>query len=152
MTGGSLGSDNIGVMGREFRMASISMTNVLRCSYVKTSVPTMRIRWRLNDFTAASHRPPKWGELGGLKRHCIFLSVRKFCIFSLCSFDWKRAWSSFNSLLAPTKLVPLSESIVAQCPHRDINRRKAAMKASVVRSLSNSICAALVARHMKMAT
>jgi hypothetical protein len=43
-TGGSSGLDEIGVMGREFKMASISMTSVLRCSYVNTSVPTTRIR------------------------------------------------------------------------------------------------------------
>jgi hypothetical protein len=126
------------------------MTSVLRCSYINISVPTTRIRWRLNDFTVASHKPPKCDELGGLKRHCIFLSVRKLCIFSLCSSDWKRARSSFNSLSAPTKLVPLSERIVAQCPRRDINRRKAAMKASVIRSLTNSMCTALVARHIKI--
>ena len=151
-TGRSFKSDEVGLSGRELRMASISITRVLRCSKVKSSVPTMRMRWHLNDFTATSHMPPKCGELGGLKRHCICRSARKVCILSWWSSDRRRLRSSFNSLLAPTKLVPLSERIVAKYPRRAMNRQRVARNASDVRSLTNSMWAALVARHTNMAT
>ena len=147
-TGRSFELDDIGVSGRELRMASISVTRVLRCSKVKSSVPMTRTRWRLNDFAAASHKPPKCGELGGLKRHCICRSARKFCTPFLWSSDCKRLRSSFNSLLAPTMWVPLSDRIVAQYSRWDMNRRRASRNASVVRSLTNSMWRALVARHI----
>lgn len=28
-------------------------------------MPTTRMRWRLNDFIAASHKPPKYSDWGG---------------------------------------------------------------------------------------
>ena len=96
-TGGSFGSDDMGVSGRELRMASISNTRVWRCSKVNSSVPTTRMRWCLKDFTAASHKPPKCGEFGGLKLHCIYRSARKFCTLSLWSSDCNRVRSSCSS-------------------------------------------------------
>ena len=101
-TGRSLGYVEMGVSGRKFNIASISITRVLRCSKVKSSVPTAQIRCRLNDFIAASYKPPKWCEFGGLNDHCICRSVRKVCIFSWWSSNCNRRWNSFNSLLAPT--------------------------------------------------
>ena len=150
-TGGSFGSDDMGVSVRELRMASISTTRVWRCSKVNSSVPTTRMRWRLKDFTAASHKPPKCGEFGGLKRHCICRSAKKFCTLSLWSSDCNRVRSSCSSRLAPTKLVPLSARMVAQCPRREMNRRRAARKASVVRSLTSSMWTAFVAKQTNMA-
>ena len=58
----SFGSVDIGVNGRELRIDSISIIGVLNCSNVSNSLPTTRLRWRLNDFTAASHSPLKCGE------------------------------------------------------------------------------------------
>ena len=58
----SFGSVGISVGGRELRIDSISMMRVLNRSKVSNSLQTTRLRWRLNDFTAASHSPPKCGE------------------------------------------------------------------------------------------
>ena len=58
------GSVDKGVNDRELRIDSISMMSVLNCSNVSNSLPMTRLRWRLNDFTAASHSPPKCGEWG----------------------------------------------------------------------------------------
>ena len=146
------GSVNIGVNGCKLRIDSISIMSVLNCSNVSNSLPTTSLRWRLEDFTAASHSPPKCGEWGGIKRHSICLLARNAFTFSLWSSDCNGSWSSRNSLFAPMKLVPLSEWMVEQSPRRAINLRRAAMKASLVRSSTSSICTALTARHTKMAT
>ena len=58
----SFGSVDIGVNDRELRIHSISMMSVLNCSNVSNSLPITRLTWRLNEFTAASHSPPKSGE------------------------------------------------------------------------------------------
>ena len=58
----SFESVDISVSGRELRIDSISMMRVLNRSKVSNSLQTTRLRWRLNDFTAASHSPPKCGE------------------------------------------------------------------------------------------
>ena len=105
----SFGSDDIGVRGRELRTDSIRMVSLFKFSNVKSSLPATRLICRLKDFTAASHNPPKWGELGGMKRHSICRSAKKDWTFTLWSSDYRRFRNSRNSLLAPTKLVPLSE-------------------------------------------
>jgi hypothetical protein len=56
-TGRSLRFEDIGVSEREFKMASISMIRMLRCSKINSSLPTTRVRRRLDDSTAASHKP-----------------------------------------------------------------------------------------------
>lgn len=73
----SFGSIDIGVSGRELRIDSISMMSVFKFSNVKSALPTTRLKCRLKDFTAASHNPPKWGELDGMKRHSIRRSAKK---------------------------------------------------------------------------
>ena len=57
----SLTSVDMGVSGRELRTDSILMM-MLNCSKVSNSLPTIRLKWCLNDFTAASHNPAKCGE------------------------------------------------------------------------------------------
>ena len=57
----SLRSVDMGVSGRELRTDSILMM-MLNCSKVSNSLPTIRLKWCLNDFTAASHNPAKCGE------------------------------------------------------------------------------------------
>ena len=114
-------------------------------------MPTTRMRWRLKDFTAASHKPPKCGEFGGLKRHCICRSARKFYTLSLWSSDCNRIRSSCSFRLAPTILVSLSVRMVAQYRRREMNRRRAARKASVVRSLTSCMWTAFVSKQTNMA-
>ena len=58
------GSMEIGASGRELRMDSVSMMRMLKCSNVTNSLPTTRLRWRLNDFTAASHTCRNAGNEG----------------------------------------------------------------------------------------
>ena len=54
---------------------------------------------------------------------------------------------SFLSLAAPTKFDPLSENSSCGSPRREINRLRAAMKASVVRSETASRWSALLEKH-----
>ena len=63
----------------------------------------------------------------------------------------RNRYSSCRLFLAPTKLVPLSEWMALGRPRLEMNLFKAAMKASVVRSLTISICTALVAKQKNMA-
>lgn len=63
----SFGSALSCMSGREFKIASISQSTVVIFSKVKWALPMIRAMWYLTDFTAASHKPPKWGALGGMK-------------------------------------------------------------------------------------
>ena len=132
---GSLGSDDIGDMGRELRMLSISIVNVFMSSKQSCSLPITRRTWCLNDFTAAYQIPPKWGDSGGINCHIISRFVRKLWTWSLCFVERKSFLISSISLRAPTKLVPLSLRIVRGRPRLETNHRSAAMKASVIISL-----------------
>jgi len=88
----------------------------------------MRLRWYLTDLTVASHFPPKWGALGGLKIHYVPSFASKSDNFS-DSFDVDE--NKFrNSLSAPIRLVPQSLDSVAQIPRLAAKRLYAAMKAS----------------------
>jgi len=57
----------MGVRGREFNIASMSIATVFNSSYVKSAVDTVRINKCFADFTAASHSLQKWGARGGSK-------------------------------------------------------------------------------------
>ena len=50
----SEGSDERGVIGREFKIASIWANNVANSSNVKLEFPTILFKWNLAAFTAAS--------------------------------------------------------------------------------------------------
>ena len=52
------GFEDNGVRGREFKHASICAVKVAKFSNEKTWLPTILLRWNLNDFTAASQIPP----------------------------------------------------------------------------------------------
>lgn len=54
----------------------------------------MRFKWNLTDLTAASHKPPKWGALGGLKFHFIPLLVANFEIVSAYVVESKKVFES----------------------------------------------------------
>jgi len=51
----SRGLEVMGVRGREFNIASMSIATVFNSSYVKSAVDTVRINKCFADFTAASH-------------------------------------------------------------------------------------------------
>lgn len=68
---GPFGYDETRQSGREFKMTSISIANVLSSSKVKIRSPSTRLKWCLNDFTAASQILRKCGARGGLKWHVI---------------------------------------------------------------------------------
>lgn len=55
----SLGLVDIGVMGLEFRIASISIITVYSFSWVSEAVDTLRNNNCFADLTAPSHNPPK---------------------------------------------------------------------------------------------
>ena len=148
---GSLGSDDIGHIARELRMLSISIMNVFMSSKQSSSLPITRRMWCLNDFTAASQMPPKWGDRGGINFHIISRFGRKLWTWS-CFFERKSFWISSILLRAPTKLVPLSLLIVRGRPSLETNRRSAAMKASIVMSVTNFRCTAFTTREIKTTT
>lgn len=105
----SFGSLDKGVMGRELSMASTSITWVLNSSKVKSVFPIIRKKWFLNSLTADSHKPPKWGDRGGIKCQFIPSLTSEFFNLLLYSFEVTNSYNSLSSLFAPTKLVPLSE-------------------------------------------
>lgn len=51
----------MGVIGREFKIASILHNNVFISSNVNRPIELVFIKCLLVDLTAASHRPPKCG-------------------------------------------------------------------------------------------
>ena len=59
--------------------------------------------------------------------------------------------TSFSSPFAPTKFVPWSLQMVEGLPRRATNRRKAEMKAAVVKSDTGSMCTALTVKETKRA-
>ena len=67
----SFGSLDGEVNGREFIMASICVSNVVNSSRGRVVLPVVFTKCRLKDLTAASQRPPKWGERGGIVSHWI---------------------------------------------------------------------------------
>jgi hypothetical protein len=67
----SLGSEDMGVMGREFKHASILFNNVFISLNVKFEFPRILLKCPLTDLTLISHKSPIWGDLGGIKCHFI---------------------------------------------------------------------------------
>lgn len=66
--------------------------------------------------------------------------------FMLNSFSMSSVLMALKKLLAPTKFVPLSDSISLTIPLLDIMRFNAAMNPCVLKSLTNSRWIALVAK------
>lgn len=142
------GSDDSGVIGREFKQALIRVKIVFSSSYVNKALPKVLLKWPFMDLIAASHNPPKCGERGGMNFHFTPTSVRHLFNFCWCGSDKNRARSSFNRRSAPTKLVPLSEWIILLKPRLAQNLRKATKNALVLRSLTNSMWTALKKKHI----
>ncbi|GFV73769.1 hypothetical protein TNCV_4879531, partial [Trichonephila clavipes] len=67
----SLGSEESGDKGREFRTVSICAINVVNSSKFKIVDFATLNKMRFMDLMFASHNPPKWGEAGGMKFHSI---------------------------------------------------------------------------------
>ncbi|GFV46429.1 DUF5641 domain-containing protein [Trichonephila clavipes] len=67
----SLGSEESGDKGREFRTASICAINVVNSSKFMIADFATLNKMRFMDLMFASHNPPKWGEAGGMKFHSI---------------------------------------------------------------------------------
>ena len=69
--GKSFGSLDGEVNGREIIIASIWVSNVVSSSRGRVVLPVVFRKCRLKDLTAASQRPPKCGERGGVVSHWI---------------------------------------------------------------------------------
>jgi hypothetical protein len=75
-TSRSLGSAVSGVSGLEFKHASIRTKSVYSSFCVKWELPSTFFKWVFTDFMLASHRPPIWGDLAGIKCQFIPISVK----------------------------------------------------------------------------
>ncbi len=126
-------SSEYGTSGRQFKQASTWVRVVVSSSKVSFVSPTMHLRCFFMLRTAASHKPPKCGERSGMNLHSMPFDPQNSeticCVF--CST--KNSLSCCNPRFAPTKLVPWSLQISEGCPRRATNRRRAAMKVSVVK-------------------
>lgn len=101
------------------------------------------IKCFLTLLIEASHKPPKFGERGGINFHWITIwftwsIVEFFDIFN----------NNARSLFALTKLVALSEYRVSGFALRAQNRLRAEIKPSDDKSLTNSIWIALVVKQI----
>jgi len=105
------------------------------------------LRMVFMERTPASQSLPKWGILGGMKRHVITVCVHKCemecrdCADSCCS--------SLTSLLASLEMLPSSEKICVGVPRRAQNRRIADINSSVEKSPQNYKWTAFVVKQMK---
>ena len=117
---------------------------VINSSKVSLVSPTTRSKWNFIDLTAASHSPPKCGAHSGINLHSMHWAEQKheMSLWVFCLL--KNLYISFNSWLAPVKLVPWSLKIRLGLPRQAIKRLSEVMKASVVRSETGSKCTALL--------
>lgn len=114
--------------------------------------------WNFTAFTVASQSPPMCGALGGIKRqfiHSLLMISNSSCgfIIVMCGFiiSIRMLYSSVSWRCAPTKFNSLSELILMGRLLLKMNLLNAFKKTSVVRSPTNSICTALVAKHTNIA-
>ena len=99
----SFGSSEAGTKGREFMIASISQHSVAKSSKVNRALPTTFLMWDLAHLTAASQRPPKLGEPGGMKTHSKPNFSVQAAIFPPCLSSRLRSFMS--SFLVPVKVL-----------------------------------------------
>jgi len=115
---------------------------------VNSESPITRLRWCLKLFTVASYSPSKCCDIGGIKCHVILCELANLFMWSLCSSELNNAYTSFNWLFVPTKLVPLSELIFSDKPRLAINRDVVPQEIHQTTDHSRvSKCAALIVRH-----
>uniref|UniRef100_A0A8D8AX79 (northern house mosquito) hypothetical protein n=1 Tax=Culex pipiens TaxID=7175 RepID=A0A8D8AX79_CULPI len=124
---------------------------VANSSKVSTAFCSVRFRCVLTLFTPASHNPPKLGALGGMKLHSMALGTSKSWIPRFRRSCLKSSCISRKDRDAPTKFVALSEKILRTMPRRLTKRSRAAKKASVVKSDTNSRWMFLVTRQTNTA-
>ena len=117
--------------------ANVNCREPCSCSRTVSTLRVVRI--------CRSYMPPMWLPLIGLK----IQSVPSWCnLLLICSLSISLT-ACCNSVLAPTKFVPLSVRISWIGPWRAINRLRAWIKESVSRELAVSICTALLSKHVK---
>ena len=105
------------------------MQCVVRCKFffIGCFLRTFYIAVFIQDPKIISQAPTQCGAAGGLKDHLILFSVSCVVIASsVCSLN-----TAVNSLAAPTKFVPLSDSIILGCPLPTLNLCTASRQASV---------------------
>jgi len=88
------------------------------------------------------HKQKKHYEKKKVRFQILWLDVVSWILL------WSKASSSFNSLLPPTKLVPLSQTTSLGTPHCDVIQKNAFRNESVSRLYANSRCKALVSRQV----
>ena len=135
--------------GRLLRHASTWVSTVVNSSNVSFTLATIRFRWVFKLFTAASQRPPKCGACSGMNFHCMPWVEQNSEMVVCALWVSRNSTNSRISLAAPTKLVPWSFHIRLGLPRLAIKRLKQAIKASLVRSDTNSKCTALTERDTK---
>ena len=141
------------VIGWELVIPSTSPNNVQRDSSLKLSPWFLSIAERklLADRICHSHTPPMLLAMGGLHFQLIHSppnSIKK----SLILFSSISPSAFFSSMLAPTKLAPLSLRIILTFPLLLIKRLSAWMKPSVVKFLVTLMCTDLLDKHVNMAS
>ena len=139
-------SEDVMVIGRLLRMASISQNRVWRTSSVKVCWFKREFRTHLTDLIILSHTPPWCDAPGGLKVQLIPLSSMVFWILLLLKLD--KAF--LNSFSAPTRLVPLSDQMCCTWPRLHMNLLIAWMQESVSREYAISSWMALQDKHVKI--
>ncbi len=142
----SLMSSDVVVSGRLFKIASTSHITVERLSSSRVCCLVMISKNRFNDLISLSQTPLKWAAAGGLTVHFTPFSCKACSI--LCGSNDPRA--SLNSLLADTKLVPLSDHIPATWPLRQIKCLSALIQESVSKEWATSRWTAWLARQVKI--
>ena len=100
------------VRGRLFNIDSTSASRVFKVSELTHCLPSICRRIVSVDRTILSHTPSKWGANGGLNFHWIPFRNKSSWI---CSW-FHNLRQCLSSLLAPTKLVPLSDTICCGVP------------------------------------
>ena len=134
------------VRGRLLGNCSAMQNIVERFSSFNDSLPKILKIALLLDFTNDFHASPKCGAAGGME----FRSI-SFCAKLRCISDWfKSLKTAFNSLAAPTKLLPLSEIFVFGFPFLAMNQWTASKqdcKTSIDWTIST--CTALTLRHVR---
>ena len=135
----SLGSSDRAVRGLEFKSASIWISMVDSCSYVRMMFPIIFLRMVFVLLIPASQRPAKLGARGGMVTQLIAWFSRYAVISWRFVLLLQNSCISNISFLDPRKFVALSLKIVFGIPRRPMNRFKAAMQASVVSSDTSSI-------------
>ena len=128
------------VISHELTIASTYISNVCSASSFKLLLYIFRSAFRmlLAVLICHSHTPPMWLAKGGFLIHVIQLALclcRYFYIW-LWPISWKAFWSS---LIAPTKLVPLSDLIKPMFPCLPLNLLNESIKESVYNDCATSM-------------